>query len=483
MTVRTFLPWRSATFGWVLTAGLLVYGVPLFLRMPPWCDLTLYDVAVANVRGGGVHYQDVFDTNLPGFVWLLAVVRILLGDSYEAVRAVDLAVVAGTMILLGRWAKRSGATAADIAWMAAGAAFFYPFTTEFSHAQRDVWMLLPAVYAVWRRQERLAGPPVDPFRPAVLDGVVWGVAVWVKPHVVIPAACVWLFTVRRVMADSPRPWAMLRRDFLGNLLGGTLVGLVGLGWLAATGALGPMLEVSTKWNSQYAAYIWWEAQYRLPMTFGHFPPVSYALPVGIVMAVVNLIVAKPWKRARQPVERFRRGVLGTLLLAWVVQAAVVQRMFEYVHVPELLLLFALFAANRWSGLTAAPLAVAVACGGVWLWLDDHPEARGRLERDVFPTAPQPFLLPRYPTVLADRPGKWPGCFRFGLSEREYRQRQVDLALMPGTFASPSPVDSLEVADELRRLGAGDGEVICWHNTTHQVYLDLGVRPGIRFMRS
>ena len=41
----------------------------------PLCDLTLYDMAARSIMAGGVHYRDVFDTNLPGFVWLLVIVR------------------------------------------------------------------------------------------------------------------------------------------------------------------------------------------------------------------------------------------------------------------------------------------------------------------------------------------------------------------------------------------------------------------------
>src|SRR2546423_1846980 len=123
------LPWRRAWPGWVLAALFLAAGVPLFLRMPPWCDLTLYDVAARNVMHGGVHYRDVFDTNLPGFVWLLVGVRRAFGWDTEAVRAVDLAVVAAVVWLLAKFARRAGATPAGVAWLVAGAAFFYPFTS------------------------------------------------------------------------------------------------------------------------------------------------------------------------------------------------------------------------------------------------------------------------------------------------------------------------------------------------------------------
>ena len=38
-------PWRSAVLGWLAAAVFLAAGVPLFLRMPLWCDATLYQLA------------------------------------------------------------------------------------------------------------------------------------------------------------------------------------------------------------------------------------------------------------------------------------------------------------------------------------------------------------------------------------------------------------------------------------------------------
>jgi hypothetical protein len=57
----------------------------------------------------------------------------------------------------------------------------------------------------------------------------------------------------------------------------------------------------------------------------------------------------------------------------------------------------------------------------------------------------------------------------------------DTALYAGTFASVDPVEIGEVAAELRRLGAKEGEVLCWHDTPHAAYLELPGRPPFRFM--
>ena len=84
-------------------AALLTVGVPIFLAMGLWVDATLYDVGARTLMDGGVYYRDLFDTNLPGMVWLHVVVRALFGWSPQAIRAVDLVVVAGIVWILSRW--------------------------------------------------------------------------------------------------------------------------------------------------------------------------------------------------------------------------------------------------------------------------------------------------------------------------------------------------------------------------------------------
>jgi hypothetical protein len=475
----------------------LAAGVPLFLRMPPWCDLTLYEVAAFSITHGGVHYRDVFDTNLPGFVWLLIGLRRAFGPSTEAVRLVDLAIVAAIVTLLARFARRAGANSAGVAWLVAGAALFYPFTTEFSHAQRDVWMLLPVLGATSLRVRRAGGGPQ--FWPAVGEGLIWGVAVWIKPHVVFPAAAVWLASARRV-AGGWKP--AFRIDLLGNIAGGLGVGLAGVAWLIATGTWKPFVEVFQKWNGAYTKVMLEILPFRTTIELDYFPPWTLWTPVGALLAVVNLLDAQPpglaarvgsaiasflhritrWFSVSAETDdaRFTRGVLAALFLAWALQAMLVQREFQYVHIPEVLLLMALAAANRWA-LVPLGLAHIVLAGGLWL-AADRDQSLAQWMSETSPTWSGQFTyFPRHPLFLPARTVHWPECFRADLSDREYRERMNDVALNSGTFSSIDPVELGEVAAELRRLGAREGEVLCWHDTPHAVYLELGHRPPFRFM--
>ena len=72
-------PWRSVWLPRAVAAVALAVGVPLFLRSPPWCDITLYQMAARNLLQGGVHYRDLFDTNLPGFVWAMTALYAVFG--------------------------------------------------------------------------------------------------------------------------------------------------------------------------------------------------------------------------------------------------------------------------------------------------------------------------------------------------------------------------------------------------------------------
>ena len=38
----------------------------------------------------------------------------------------------------------------------------------------------------------------------------------------------------------------------------------------------------------------------------------------------------------------------------------------------------------------------------------------------------------------------------------------------------------EVADWLRTRGVRDGELLCWDDSPHALYLELGIRPAFRF---
>jgi hypothetical protein len=461
MFVRT----SAVVAGWVVAAAFLAVGVPLFLRMPLWCDATLYDVAARTMLASGVHYRDVFDTNPPGFPWLLCGVRVLLGPSPEAVRGVDLGIVAAAVAFLLVWTRRAGASHAGIAWAAAACAAFYPFTHEFNHAQRDVWMMLPAALAIGLRLRRLGRSPT--VAGGVLEGLLWGVGCWVKPHLLFIAAAVWLVTAGRL--GSVRG---ATKDLAAVVAGGLVAGLSGLAWLVGTGAWPHFLDTWRNWNTSYADIVRHELPFRVVhMQLGYFPPYSGFALLAVPLALWNLRGCSSPEPAR-----FRRAVLAAVYLAWLLSALLLQRPFHYVHIPETLLMLALFAANRWP----VPFALVLVqlAGGAFLLAAAHSPALNDFHhrtRDANPV--YRHLAERNAAFAANRTRWWAGCFDRD-PPRELRRgvgRWVD------HFGGHDPVQLGAVADYLRTQNVRDGELIAWHDSPHALYLELGVRPGFRFM--
>ena len=94
----------------VLIAGpllaLLVSQVPNFLQLTLTPDAVLYDVQARCLLEGGVLYRDVLEPNLPGIVWVHAVVRSVAGWSAEVLRSFDLCVVVCSCSQVRAWGMK-----------------------------------------------------------------------------------------------------------------------------------------------------------------------------------------------------------------------------------------------------------------------------------------------------------------------------------------------------------------------------------------
>ncbi len=485
-------PWRAASAGWAAAGLILVASVPLFLVMPPWCDVTLYQMAARNILRGGVHYRDIFDTNLPGFVWVMAALRLAFGDSYAAMRAVDLVVIGAAVGVLCGWVRRCGGSGYAVAWLVAAAALFYPFTSEFSHLQRDPWMLLPAALAARLRLARVydAGSQRRHGRFAILEGFLWGAAVWLKPHVVVPAFVVW--AVSAVFLARYEPRRTVATDFVGLLLGGLLAGIPGVVWLVASGAWPHFLDVFLNWNPAYLADSG-PVGGRFQTTFVCFRPWSVLHYAALPLAALALWEARVWSRgvgepATVPRSRWwylpaadertacARALLAALYLGWMAQAVVLQKPFDYVHVPLLLLGFAVVASQRWCfGL--AYLVWFVAVGILVNVAETHPATEPTI-RAIDPADPL-ARFEKHP--LADRAVMkcWPRALSEG-SSPELRDR---LGQYTNIHCGTRWVELNDVANYLRSVepGIGPGELNCWHDSTHPLYLMLDVDPATRYM--
>lgn len=504
-----FSPRNTFQLLWqVLPVGLivlcLVVGVPLFLRSPVWCDCTLYDMAAKNVLTGGVHYRDLFDTNTPGFVWLLAGVRSMVGWSSEALLAVDLLIVLGTTLTLGRLAKLAGATVTNRLWLAAGCAGFYLFTHEMAHAQRDVWLTLPALLAVLNRLTRITRPAHGlargVFLPALGEGVLWAVAVWIKPHFLLVAVCWWALTVPRLagartVGRSWWAWAgVLLADLGGCLLSGGLIGAAGVWYLFSSGTWAAFTEVMTVWNVGYLDFTLSTIDTRWGI-FTWFPPWNFLAPIAVgyaLFAVVDarlwagrfrtaeaggllrpISVSKVWFTTGTDEQRYARAGLGAVYVLWVLQAILLQRGFLYVHVAEVMIGLAVWASHRWN---AAALLYGWLLFVQFCWIMfPQPLTAWAIENGNVREGFTPHAV-----FDRERNALWPDCFR--AAEGAGRLRLYDDLRREVLHPACTNWEELgEVADYLRSREVADGQLVCWHDSPHQLYLMLGVKPGLRFM--
>jgi hypothetical protein len=435
---------------WLL-AGLLVASLvcnlPAFVCMPLDADPAQYDLCAYALTQGGVLYRDAFDTNLPGMPWLHLAVRTVFGWGSEALRAADALVVAAVVALLVGWLP-AGASPRARWGTALVLAAFYGTTSEWCHAQRDVWMLLPTLLALGcrRRQVRLLCDPAGgPPRAwlSVAEGVCWGAAFWIKPHIALAALAAWL--VGAVAAWRAGVGVRtLARDALGVVGGGLLAGAPGTAWLVASGAWPSFWEVVSGWNREYVFHDFNE-ELRWMVLAGflvRFFPWVLLHGLAVPVAVGEL------RRAGRPGADPAGPLLAAVYLAWLAQVVFLQHLFDYVHLPPLFLGITLLCRRGASA------------------------AAGALERPALVALLAVCVVFRGVGVTANRVEVWGRCLREG-STTELRDR---LSMLPRM--SWKDLDGVE--EFLRAQRLGDGELMCLGNRAIPLHISLGSRPATRY---
>ncbi|HEV3146645.1 MAG TPA: hypothetical protein VGZ47_22345 [Gemmataceae bacterium] len=488
--------WRSPYFAGTVLAVVLVICIPIFMRLPLWLDSSLYDVAARNLQRGGVHYRDVFDTNLPGMVWLHLLIRSTCGWRSEALRAWDAGILTAIVLLLYSWLRRQETTLSSRLWFLVAVALFYPYLPEIDHCQRDPWMLLPALLAtgIRMRQLQFAGvrTALQATGWAFLEGVVWGLAVWLKPHVIVPAFAVWLAGIPRILATSG--WRRLLADAGGLMLGGIAAGIPGIIWLKASGAWPYFWDIFTHWNPDYFAEVRAKLPERYELTFYYLRPWSLlhfvALPLALVYLLSGLLLqqAQPTKSRRivwlyvtTTDEKMRRErlVLAALYLGWMLQTLFLQKGLEYIHVPEVLLAMALLASQRWA-LGMAFLIWFLAVAAI-LSMEKKSQPVAEVSQWILRKNPEfhTYYFVVHPMLRNQRLRLWPRC----CVERSNADLRVRLACTGHSHCGVDWPELERVAEFLRTIDPPlrDRELTCWHDSPHSLYLWLDLQPSTRFM--
>src|SRR5207245_1339371 len=125
-------------------------------------------------------------------IWVHAAVRSLVGWRSEALRAVDLFVVSALVVLVSGWLRKAGVSRTARAWTVFALYAFYFSLSEWCHCQRDMWMLFPGLLALHLRRRQfdrltLLNPSAASVAAwSLLEGIIWGLAIWIKPFVLLP---------------------------------------------------------------------------------------------------------------------------------------------------------------------------------------------------------------------------------------------------------------------------------------------------------
>ncbi len=430
----------------------LVLAVPIFLRMPLTNDAELFDLHARMLASGKVLYQDILEPNLPGVIWIHSAVRTVAGQSPEALRGFDLLVFGSIMALSYRWLRHSGMSRRGGTATVLSASVFYLSGSEWIHCQRDTWMLAATLAAATLRvhslSRRATQSSLQTGRLSLLEGLMWGVGIWLKPYVVLVVLAVWLVTVRQ-----NRSLRQSTVDGFGLLLGGLIAGAAGLGWMVGTGSLSAFLEQSREWNPHYftARADHWTLERFAPMAIRFLPwmllhPVAFVVSLGRIRQALTMHDRGGTGGDSLPAS-LRSTVLAAIYLAWCIHMFLLQHLFDYVHAPGVL------------------LAILVTSDWLARW---HPPP-ARLASYAFAVVAF-FSCPYLDTA---RIANW----KVAVSAEQTEETRDQLAC----FENPDRTDLEKVAAFLKSEGAVDGEVLVYNSDTVSLYRRLEFFPPAKFI--
>ena len=348
----------------------LVLAVPMFLRMPETNDAEMFDLQAWLIADGGVMYRDVLEPNLPGVVWIHLLVRVIGGSSSEALRVYDL--LSFSIVMSFGWGllKMSVASRRAAMWSVFGCSVFYLSTSEWCHCQRDMWMLAPAMAGTWlrlkqreRTESGTSGGRLILW--GMLEGLLWGVGIWIKPYVLLVTVGVWLCTLSR-KAGLKRTAA----DSAGLLAGGLIAGGAGFGWMISAGAWSHWLDTMQNWNPRYlqaGRENWTYPRFKvmvirfLPWFLLHLAAVPIALKQ--LQQRVSGRNAGPDDSSEKPIA-IGSAVLASVYLVWMIHSFLLQHLFDYVHAPGIVLAILVCADAVARGRSRTGLQLVVMLFGV-----------------------------------------------------------------------------------------------------------------------
>ena len=426
----------------------VVVNVPPVLRTALDCDPILFDLFVRDAGRGSVLYRDMVENNTPAMIGLHWAIRSAFGWSTEALRVADLVIVGAAVWLLSCWFHRGRY---DLRlFNAALLATLYLSTTEWCHAQRDVWALLPVMAALYLRRAQVArlATTRGSLALALAEGMVWALAVWIKPHVAVVAAAAWAVTVTWARANGAGIRALVA-DAAAVFLGGLVVGAAGIAAMDALGIWRPYVEHLTGWAGEYSKCDMYGPVGPWFFRLGYFlrnSPWSFVYLAAVPAALVLALAPLRAYFSRRPTGDPAVPILAAASVAWAVQAWLLQHVFDYPHIA------------------GAMLAVTLIVGAVAA----SPPSRTRTAALV---ALGFMAAVSHAPLLGERVSVWGDCIRDDSPELKDR-----LARYPRIGWAELEL----VSDYLKGQNVTDGEVMVISDTALPLWERTGLTPPVRY---
>ncbi len=434
-------------------------------------DTVLYDLQARCLLNGGVLYRDILEPNLPGIVWVHAVVRSWIGWTSTALLAFDLIVVLAIGCLLAKLTRirvrhsTQSRIAAPLTLF--GILLFYLGTSEWCHCQRDTWMLLPCLIALLIRIKVMHELPmitdrtprftVQQFAWGIFEGVFWAGAFWLKPFIAVPAVIVLLVSVR--YSTNFRCWG---QHTLSVILGGLLTGSLGVVWMVRTGCWPHFLDQLTHWNGDY--FQAGRTRWTLDRYVAHamrFQPWIWLHVVAMGISLRGLLFNRSRSSGTRDDEpSLVSSLLSGLYLGWILQAFFLQQLFDYIHVPGILL--------AWT--------ICVRRAGVSLASADNAAAVKKLVIPAF-AAFLCLALVTSPMLRWNRQRLWWQCVQACLGLPLSPETKDQMAQIP----FPRWAELQPMIEHIRNAGIVDTQLIAYNGNLIHLYPELGFQPATRFV--
>ena len=432
---------------------LLVLNLPGFLCMGLDCDTYAFDLYLHGMQEGKVLYRDMIENNLPGVMWVHGITRSLFGWSSVAMRAVDITLIGGAILLLCCWQRGISITARI--WIGFFLLSFYFTTSEWVHCQRDPWLLLPAMGALFLRRNQLEQVQEGKrsgggsLALAMLEGILWGLALWLKPYAMVPGVIVWLIGVTWWRKSGTVRFRDYLFDFGGLLLGGVICGAMGILWMKSQGCWEPYVQhISSMGNDYVAADMYrpfTKTEHRLFQILRFYP--WSLLAIGTIFFGI-------WYLSRAVFVKVKTGDRGHLssclfvgmLLGFFGESVFLQHVFDYALIPFFFLSLT-WIANRIAS-TKVPreqLLLGTLCG-ITVFMGLVPVLKNR--------------LPVWEKCLTEGPS-WEVKDRLNILGRIQWQNLK------------------RVRDFLIAQGIQPGELTAFHESALPLYEEFGFRPPTR----